>query len=61
MRNSLHVFIGTKAQYIKTAPLLRSMQRAGIDYNLIDSGQHAEFAKGLRKEFLRHLFGLCAM
>lgn len=50
--NALHVFIGTKAQYIKTAPLLRLMQQKNIDYNLIDSGQHAEFATGLRKELL---------
>jgi UDP-N-acetylglucosamine 2-epimerase (non-hydrolysing) len=47
---TIYVFIGTKAQYIKTAPLLRLMQNAGIDYVLIDSGQHAEFSKRLRKE-----------
>lgn len=46
----LHVFIGTKAQYIKTAPLLRLMQKKGIEYNLIDSGQHSEFTSDLRKE-----------
>lgn len=45
-----HVFIGTKAQYIKTAPLLRLMQKRGISYNLIDSGQHASFSPELRKE-----------
>lgn len=44
------VFIGTKAQYIKTAPLLRLMQDRGIDYHLVDSGQHAEFARTLRAE-----------
>lgn len=47
---TIYVFIGTKAQYIKTAPLLRLLKDAGIDYELIDSGQHAEFAKRLRKE-----------
>lgn len=46
----IYVLIGTKAQYIKTAPLLRLMQERGIDYVLIDSGQHAAFAKGLRRE-----------
>jgi len=48
--HSLRVFIGTKAQYIKTAPLLRLMQEKKISYNLIDSGQHAEFANILREE-----------
>lgn len=46
----LCVFIGTKAQYIKTAPLMRLMQENGVDYRLVDSGQHADFARSLRKE-----------
>ncbi len=46
----IHVFIGTKAQYIKTAPLLRLMSEVGLDYNLIDSGQHAAIAPALRRE-----------
>lgn len=47
---TIYVFIGTKAQYIKTAPLLRLLKAAGMGYELIDSGQHAEFSKRLRKE-----------
>lgn len=46
----IHVFIGTKAQYIKTAPLLRLMDREGVPYRLIDSGQHARLSRGLRRE-----------
>jgi UDP-N-acetylglucosamine 2-epimerase (non-hydrolysing) len=46
----IHVFLGTKAQYIKTAPLLRLMDERGIDYRLIDSGQHAALSTGLRQE-----------
>ena len=46
----LQVFIGTKAQYIKTAPLLRLMDAKGVPYRLIDSGQHAELARTLRTE-----------
>lgn len=46
----IHVFIGTKAQYIKTAPLLRLMDERGVEYRLIDSGQHADLAAGLRHE-----------
>jgi len=49
-RQQIHVFIGTKAQYIKTAPLLRLMQEGGVPYRLIDSGQHAVFSSTLRKE-----------
>ena len=46
----LHVFIGTKAQYVKTAPLLRLMDQQGVDYRLIDSGQHAQISAGMRAE-----------
>jgi len=46
----IHVFIGTKAQYIKMAPLLRRMDATGVDYRLIDSGQHAGLTASLRSE-----------
>ncbi len=46
----IHIFIGTKAQYIKTAPLVRLMDRKGIGYRLIDSGQHATLSPKLRRE-----------
>ncbi len=46
----IHVFIGTKAQYIKTAPVLRALDRAGVPYRLIDSGQHARLTETLRPE-----------
>ena len=46
----IHVFIGTKAQYIKTAPLIWAMEERGIDYRLIDSGQHAELAGSFQVE-----------
>lgn len=46
----IHVFLGTKAQYIKTAPLLRLMDERGVDYRLIDSGQHGALSVGLREE-----------
>lgn len=50
VRLPIYVFIGTKAQYIKTAPLLRLMQATDMPYFLIDSGQHAAFAPALRKK-----------
>jgi UDP-N-acetylglucosamine 2-epimerase (non-hydrolysing) len=46
----IHVFIGTKAQYIKTAPILRRLDEQKITYNLIDSGQHARLSQSLRPE-----------
>lgn len=46
----LYVFLGTKAQYIKTAPLLRRFDREGVDYTLIDSGQHGAFSIELRRQ-----------
>lgn len=46
----IHVFIGTKAQYIKTAPVLRLMDGRGVGYRLVDSGQHARLAASFRRE-----------
>lgn len=46
----IHVFIGTKAQYIKTSPLLRLMESRNVPYRLIDSGQHAKITASLRQE-----------
>jgi UDP-N-acetylglucosamine 2-epimerase len=46
----LHVFLGTKAQYVKTAPLLRLMTERQVDHRLVDSGQHARLTAGLRAE-----------
>jgi UDP-N-acetylglucosamine 2-epimerase (non-hydrolysing) len=48
--DALQVFIGTKAQYVKTAPLLRLLDERGLPYRLIDSGQHAELSAELRRE-----------
>jgi UDP-N-acetylglucosamine 2-epimerase (non-hydrolysing) len=45
----IDIFLGTKAQYIKTAPLLRLMDAQDVAYRLIDSGQHAHFSRELRK------------
>ena len=48
--DTIHIFLGTKAQYIKTAPLLRLLVQRGIDYRLIDSGQHARLSATMRTE-----------
>lgn len=47
----IHFFIGTKAQLIKTAPIMIELERNNIPFRYIDSGQHAEFTKSIRKVF----------
>lgn len=47
---ALCVFLGTKAQYIKTAPVLRRLDAMEIPYRLLDSGQHAALTSELRRE-----------
>ena len=47
----IHIFIGTKAQYVKTAPIIKEFDQRGITYNLIDSGQHAAISKQYRSYF----------
>jgi len=36
----IHIIIGTKAQLIKMAPILKTLKMEGIDYNYISTGQH---------------------
>lgn len=51
----IHVFVGTKAQFIKMAPLMREFDDRGIHYNFIDSGQHRTLTSEISREFgLRH-------
>ena len=47
----IHVAIGTKAQFIKMAPIMLTLQEKGIAFNLIDLGQHAMITRNLREEF----------
>lgn len=47
----IHIFIGTKAQFIKTAPVMMEMNRRGMPYHLIETGQHAALAADLIVEF----------
>lgn len=45
------VLVGTKAQYIKTAPVLREMTSRGVPYRLIYTGQHSETFEELEAAF----------
>jgi UDP-N-acetylglucosamine 2-epimerase len=47
----IHIAIGTKAQAIKMAPIIRLLKQKGIALNLIDLGQHSLITKNLREEF----------
>ena len=47
----IHVVIGTKAQLIKMAPVLVSLNESGIEYNLVHTSQHAEQIDDLLDNF----------
>ncbi len=48
---SILVLIGTKAQFIKTAPILREMDVRGMPYRLVYTGQHSETFELLEAAF----------
>ena len=45
----IHVVWGTKAEAIKVAPVLREMDRRGVPYRLIETGQHGAYLPVLRE------------
>lgn len=45
------VVLGTKAQFIKTAPVLREMDARQLPYRLVYTGQHCETFDQLEKSF----------
>ncbi|MBI4844703.1 MAG: UDP-N-acetylglucosamine 2-epimerase [Nitrospirae bacterium] len=47
----IHIILGTKAQLIKTAPLMKMMQSEGIPFNYISTGQHEKGMEELRRAF----------
>lgn len=47
----IHVFIGTKAQFIKMMPVMHELDRRGVPYNFIDAGQHAAITRDLTQHF----------
>ena len=47
----IHIAIGTKAQFIKMAPIMRRLQENGTPFNFIDLGQHSLITADLRQEF----------
>jgi len=47
----IHFFIGTKAQFIKMAPVMVELRNRDIPFRYVDSGQHAELTRMLRQTF----------
>jgi UDP-N-acetylglucosamine 2-epimerase (non-hydrolysing) len=47
----IHIFIGTKAQFIKMAPVMMELNRRGMPYHLIETGQHAALTADLIGQF----------
>ena len=48
---TIHFLIGTKAQLIKLAPVMKALDEMDISYRMIDSGQHSETTRSLRESF----------
>ncbi|MCR8913683.1 hypothetical protein FDP08_05975 [Marinobacter panjinensis] len=47
----IHIFIGTKAQLIKMAPIMKALRERDIPYNFIHSGQHQETMSDILEDF----------
>ena len=47
----IHVFIGTKAQLVKMAPVMMALEKRDIKYNFVFSGQHKETIQDLIEVF----------
>ena len=47
----IHFFIGTKAQFIKMAPVMVELRNRNVSFRYVDSGQHAELTSVLRQTF----------
>ncbi len=46
----IHVLLGTKAELIKVAPVLAELDRRGVAYRLVETGQHGAYLPGLRAQ-----------
>lgn len=50
-KNHIYIVLGTKAQMIKMAPIMVELQRRGVDYSFIHTGQHKETMSDLIGNF----------
>ena len=47
----IHIIVGTRAQIIKMAPVMRELENRSIDYNFIFLAQHKETIHELISQF----------
>ena len=47
----IHIVIGTKAQLIKMAPVMKELSQRGTEYNYISTGQHKETIEDILENF----------
>ena len=50
MTPKINVLLGTKAEMIKVAPVLKELEKRGVPFRLIETGQHGAYLNDLRKE-----------
>jgi UDP-N-acetylglucosamine 2-epimerase (non-hydrolysing) len=46
-----HIIVGTKAQFIKMAPICRLLEHNGWPYRILDLGQHGSITPGIMRDF----------
>lgn len=46
-----HIIVGTKAQFIKMAPIATLLEREGWPYRILDLGQHGSITPGILRDF----------
>lgn len=51
INRKIHIILGTKAQLIKMAPVMAELEKRGIPYNFIFTGQHKETIDKLLENF----------
>ena len=51
MNPKINVLLGTKAEMIKAAPVIKELEKRGFSYRLIETGQHGAYLDKLREEF----------
>ena len=51
MTSKINVLLGTKAEMIKLAPVIKELEKRGFSYRLIETGQHGVYLDKLREEF----------
>ena len=51
MNPKINVLLGTKAEMIKVAPVIKELENRGVPFRLIETGQHGAYLNELREEF----------